>query len=268
MGYLSLINVQTIVARRHGQTWSWIFALVSLVLSGFAIYRIDTRNHRRAGQCEFRYYVTASSELLTATATDPSGNTSEFSPCATAGSIGFSLGDVSAVEGNSGTTSLSFPLTLQSAATQDVVVTFATQVGSAVPSVDFVANSGTVTIPAGQMSGQIVVQVNGDTDVEDDEQFFVNLTAATNAVTLDAQGKGTILNDDEIRLLLEETGPAADQAAALESVLFLRDPFRVVNPANMVKDQFNPNTGVIVFAQNLTLAFLNHLRQSARARAS
>ena len=38
VGYLSLIDVQTIVARSLGQTWSWIVALVSLVLSGFAIY--------------------------------------------------------------------------------------------------------------------------------------------------------------------------------------------------------------------------------------
>lgn len=38
VGYLSLIDVQTIVARRFGQAWSWIFALVALVLSGFAIY--------------------------------------------------------------------------------------------------------------------------------------------------------------------------------------------------------------------------------------
>ena len=38
VGYLSLIDVQTIVACSLGQMWSWIFALVSLVLSGFAIY--------------------------------------------------------------------------------------------------------------------------------------------------------------------------------------------------------------------------------------
>jgi uncharacterized membrane protein len=38
LGYLSLIDVQTIVARRFGPAWSWMFATVSLVLSGFAIY--------------------------------------------------------------------------------------------------------------------------------------------------------------------------------------------------------------------------------------
>ena len=38
VGYLSLTDVQTIVARWLGPAWSWIFAMVSLVLSGFAIY--------------------------------------------------------------------------------------------------------------------------------------------------------------------------------------------------------------------------------------
>ena len=38
LGYLSLIDVQAIVARSFGLTCGWIFAMVSLVLSGFAIY--------------------------------------------------------------------------------------------------------------------------------------------------------------------------------------------------------------------------------------
>ena len=38
MGFLSLVDVQEIMARRFGVTCGWIFALVSLVLNGFAIY--------------------------------------------------------------------------------------------------------------------------------------------------------------------------------------------------------------------------------------
>ena len=38
LGYLSLIDVQGIVARNFGAACGWTFALVSLVLSGFAIY--------------------------------------------------------------------------------------------------------------------------------------------------------------------------------------------------------------------------------------
>ena len=38
LGYLSLIDVQAIVARSFSPAWGWIFAMVSLVLSGFAIY--------------------------------------------------------------------------------------------------------------------------------------------------------------------------------------------------------------------------------------
>lgn len=38
LGYLSLEDVQGIVARRYGSVIGWTFAIVSLVLSGFAIY--------------------------------------------------------------------------------------------------------------------------------------------------------------------------------------------------------------------------------------
>jgi uncharacterized membrane protein len=38
LGYLSLIDVQEIIARSFGSACGWMFAMVSLVLSGFAIY--------------------------------------------------------------------------------------------------------------------------------------------------------------------------------------------------------------------------------------
>ena len=38
MGYLSLVDVQTMVARYYSVIVGWLFAITSLVLSGFAIY--------------------------------------------------------------------------------------------------------------------------------------------------------------------------------------------------------------------------------------
>ena len=194
-------------------------------------------------------------QLLTTTATDLAGNTSEFSPCSTVGLIGLSISDVSSAEGNSGAKSFSFPVTLASPATQQVTVNFETQDFTALaPASDYVSTSGAINIAVGQTSALIVVQVTGDFIVEEDETFFVRLISATNASILDGQGKGTILNDDvPPRLIFDESGPAANQATALDSVLFLRDPFRVSNPTNFLNTSADQNTRVIVFAENLTL---------------
>ena len=45
-------------------------------------------------------------------------------------------------------------------------------------------------------TGCIAVTVNGDTKVEPNEKFALNLSSPTNAVIGDMQGIGTILNDD------------------------------------------------------------------------
>ena len=64
--------------------------------------------------------------------------------------------------------------------------------------------------------------VNSDQTVEPDETFFVNLTMPTEATIADAQGIGTIQNDDLPVLLIEE---GSQNAAALDLVLLFRDPF-------------------------------------------
>jgi len=63
---------------------------------------------------------------------------------------------------------------------------------------DYVGTGGTGTIPAGGASGTttISVTINGDAVFENDEGFVVNLTAPSNAVISDAQGTGSITNDD------------------------------------------------------------------------
>src|SRR5205814_1372617 len=110
-----------------------------------------------------------------------------------------SINDVSKSEGNSGTTSFAFDVTLSSAAAAPVTVNFATADGTATAGSDYTAlSSTTLTFTAGETSKQITVNVTGDTLVESDENFFVNLTSPSGGTIADAQGQGTITNDDGV----------------------------------------------------------------------
>lgn len=57
-----------------------------------------------------------------------------------------------------------------------------------------------------------------------------------------------------VQLILDQSGPASDQAVALDSVLFLRDPFPVINTANVFNQGPDRNSRVIIFVTNLELA--------------
>ena len=104
---------------------------------------------------------------------------------------GVSIGDVTIVEGNGGTNTALFTITLSEApsATQTVTVDFTTADGtarSAAERQDYLGQTGTVTFAAGQTVKTVAVQVVGDLRYEADETFFVNLTAATLTTTTPA----------------------------------------------------------------------------------
>ena len=165
-----------------------------------------------------------------------------------------SINDVSLAEGNSGTKNLVFTVTLSAASAATVNVSYATADGTAqTTDNDYQSTSGTLTFNPGDLIKPITVVINGDQKTELDETVLVNLTVPVNAVISDAQGVGTIENDDTLRLLLEESGPIANQATALDSVWFARDPFTIQG----LVDHFNPgsdhNKRLMLFAENLTL---------------
>ena len=110
------------------------------------------------------------------------------------------ISDVSVAEGNSGPTDAVFTVTLSAPSTQMVTVNFTTADGTATTANgDYVAKSGTLTFsPGGALSQTIAVTINGDTAVEANETFNVNLTSATNAYIADNQGVGTITNDETV----------------------------------------------------------------------
>jgi len=110
-----------------------------------------------------------------------------------------SINDVSANEGNSGTTVFTFTVSLSAPAPAGgVTFDIATADNTAtVADNDFVAKSLTAqTIAAGAQTYQFTVNVNGDTAVEPNESFLVNVTNVTGATMSDGQGSGTIQNDD------------------------------------------------------------------------
>jgi hypothetical protein len=125
---------------------------------------------------------------------------SEYSPCftVTGGAPLPTVGidDVSASEGNAGTTTVTFTVTLSAAAAGPVIVNYATADGTATAGTDYVASSGTLTFTAGQVTKTVAVTLNGDLTVEPNETLVVNLSGVTAATIADAQGTGTITNDD------------------------------------------------------------------------
>ncbi len=109
-----------------------------------------------------------------------------------------SIDDVSAVEGNSGTTVMSFPVTLSAASTKSVSVNYATSNGTATAPADYAAASGTIRFAPGETSKPIQVAVVGDTSYEPSETFTVALSNPVNATIAVASATGTLENDDPL----------------------------------------------------------------------
>ncbi|MEO3998122.1 putative Ig domain-containing protein [Mesorhizobium sp. CAU 1732] len=113
--------------------------------------------------------------------------------------LSLSIDDVSVVEGDSGSTFVTFNVTLDRTVPQFREVTFdiATADGTATAGVDYVALSGTgVSIGPGSIGGPVTVQILGDTLSEPNETFFVNVTNVVGATVVDGQGVGTIVDND------------------------------------------------------------------------
>jgi Calx-beta domain/FG-GAP-like repeat len=108
------------------------------------------------------------------------------------------ISDVSKAEGNQGLTLFQFTVSLSAPSGKSVQVNYAVANGTANrASGDYRADTGTVYITPGQTTAAtIYVWVLGDTKKEAHETFFVNISNAVNGTITDAQGLGTILNDD------------------------------------------------------------------------
>jgi DNA-binding beta-propeller fold protein YncE len=123
-----------------------------------------------------------------------------------------SIADAQVYEGHSGETVVNLPVTLNTTAPQAVLIHWETRngdgngvaaaVGGAAcgADVDFRSANGLLSIPAGSLSGTITVRVCGDTQVEPNERFTVELTSVDNGfgVFADSTSEILILDDDNV----------------------------------------------------------------------
>jgi hypothetical protein len=108
----------------------------------------------------------------------------------------FSISDATVTEGNSGTTNATFTVAKAGPPGASASVAYATADGTATAPSDYQSTSGTLSFGTGETQKSVTVPVVGDTVVEPDETFVVNLSSPTHATIGDGQGVGTITNDD------------------------------------------------------------------------
>ncbi len=102
----------------------------------------------------------------------------------------------SALEGNSGTVTVPFTITLSAPSLATITVRYATANGTATSGSDYVAKGGTLTFLPGQIEKQLMLVVNGDTLPEGDETVLLNLSSPVNVTLRESQATSSIINDD------------------------------------------------------------------------
>ncbi|MBL8820475.1 MAG: hypothetical protein JNL58_30910 [Planctomyces sp.] len=105
-----------------------------------------------------------------------------------------SVGDASTDEGGN----LTFSVSLSTSSAESVTVQYSTSNGSATAGSDFVQQSGTVTFVPGETTKTVTITSLQDSTYESTESLTLNLTNPIGAVLNDAQGSGTIRDDDPL----------------------------------------------------------------------
>lgn len=115
-----------------------------------------------------------------------------------------SIGDASISEGDAGSRSITFALSLSAPSSRVITLDYATSDGSATAPADYGASSGTLTFPAGLTSATISISIAGDGRDEADESFTLNLSNLQNASFADGdtQATATISDDDSAGIIV------------------------------------------------------------------
>ena len=177
-----------------------------------------------------------------------------------------SIGTPSALdEGDSGTKTMTFAVSLNTVSNKTVTVEYATEEltgnTAATAGDDFTATSGTLTFSPGEMSQDITVDVLGDELDENNETFRVRLSSWQNTGVTRGTATGTITDDDDPPALSITGETAREDAGTIDFVIAL-DPESgrdvVVQYATLTTGtalsgtDFTAKSGTLTFAEGET----------------
>jgi parallel beta-helix repeat protein len=146
--------------------------------------------------------------------------------------VAVSPATITVPEGNIGATNKAvFTITLAGVSAVDTVVNFATANGNnpapttknATAGQDYVARTGSVTFAPGETSKTVEVDIIGDTQDEDNEEFRLNLSlpgGTPNATISTATGVATILDDDNPNITIANATIVEGDAPGTTNLVF------------------------------------------------
>jgi hypothetical protein len=143
------------------------------------------------------------------------------------------INNISFLEGDSGTKTATFAVTLSNPSSQTISVDYATANGTAIEGSDYnkVARS-TLTFAPGETTKNITIGIVGDTVIELDETFKIDLSNPTNAILgVNKSGTAIISNDDG----------TADLVVTSVNLPANAVPGQSINISYTVKNQGAPN---------------------------
>ena len=184
---------------------------------------------------------------------------------------------IQVMEGNSGLTTARFTLLMNTTAPDRVVkvnwqtaADTATAGASCTAGVDYITRSGQASIPAGQLQAVVDISVCGDTTIEPNELFNLQLTGTEDdfGVIQDASVQATILDDDDlpaihiadVRVLEPQAGsaPANFQVTlSRSSAVDVSVDYATVNVTAMAGADFTNTSGNLVIPAGDTTASIS-----------
>lgn len=167
------------------------------------------------------------------------------------------------IEGDVGSTTTAFVVTLSASSAAPVTVAYATVDDSALAGGDYVANAGTLIFAPGVLSRTINVAISGDDLLENDESFRIVLSAPTGASIAQPQATATIDDDDSVTVGIAPATAAEGDAVATSlefvvslagaSVIPVSVQYAATSGSAMAGSDFVATNGTLVFAPGQTL---------------